>query len=99
LGFIWISALFRKIDNISFLEYQSRYNFINNNAAPAVRFGRRQCRRWPTRQIPVSVLQQQIHVRRVVHPLISGRCREKVPTHFESMQNSHCASVGCIVAE
>ena len=44
-------------------------------------------------------LPQQIHVRRVVHPLISGRCREKVPTHFESMQNRHCASVGCIVAE
>jgi hypothetical protein len=30
-------------------------------------------------------LPQQIHVRGVVHPLISGRRREKVPTNFESI--------------
>jgi hypothetical protein len=37
--------------------------------------------------IPVGILPQQIHVGGVVHPLISGRRREKVPTNFESMQS------------
>jgi hypothetical protein len=35
--------------------------------------------------IPDGVLPQQIHVGRVVHPFISGRCREKVPTNFTSI--------------
>jgi hypothetical protein len=33
--------------------------------------------------IPAGVLPQQIHVRRVVHPLINGRHRPKVPINFQ----------------
>jgi hypothetical protein len=50
-------------------------NFINNDS-PARNQG--------DVGIPAGVLPQQIHVGRVVHPLISGRRREKVPSNFKS---------------
>jgi hypothetical protein len=48
--------------------------------------------------IPDGVLPQQIHVGRVVHPLISGRRRQKVPTNFDSMQ-SRKQTTGSLNAE
>ena len=53
-------------------------NFINNDSPARNQGGV---------GIHAGALPQQIHVGVVVHPLINGRRRQKVPTHFESKPN------------